>query len=313
MNREPLVAVSRLRIKCPVCSKRDNCAVSEDGRVAFCRRVASDKPGRGGWTHILTAAAQPIVHVARVVPCAKTERAPIEHRDGIYCALLRRHLTLSDGHRSQLRSRGLSDAEIERRGFKSTLTREKGDEIADALSPYGLEGVPGFYRVGNKWLMRSVPRGVFIPHRNERGQIEGLQFRPDHPGDGGKYRWFSTNPELTDRSGSQRYPGGTASGAPLHHAHHHLLRDAEIVTVTEGALKADVIAYFTQAPVIGVAGVSTFGSDFAERLKRSAPRSRTVRVAYDRLDVRVLTWRAPWKGFDDYLLAQFTGEEAQAA
>jgi hypothetical protein len=63
-ERSPLVSIHRLKIKCPICGQRDNCAVSDDHRVAFCRRVLSDRPGRGGCLHMLSGAP---VEVARVV------------------------------------------------------------------------------------------------------------------------------------------------------------------------------------------------------------------------------------------------------
>ena len=91
-------------------------------------------------------------------------------------------------------------------------------------------------------MVRCRP-GYFVPYRDERGRIQALQVRLDSPLTGkAKYLWLS----------SAGRDGGASSGAPVHHAQHHLLADAEEVTVTEGALKADVIGFLTQAPVIGV-------------------------------------------------------------
>jgi DNA primase len=322
-QRAPLVAVSRLRIACPVCDKKDNCAVSEDRRIAFCRRVQSDRPGRGGWTHILTDDRHASVTAAPPKPARpRIERAPLEHRDGIYTTLLRGHLKLKDEHRAQLRRRGLSDAEIERNGYASAPDEVRGFGIADALSAYGLEGVPGFYREFKRWRMARAS-GLFVPYRDAHGQIQAMQYRPDMTR-GGKYIWLSS-PDCS-------------SGAPQHFARGHLLKDAREVLITEGGLKADVISFFTQAPVIGIAGVSTFQDDFGGVLRREAPRLRDVLLAYDRdiydgkkpevfnalerLDgvltrsgfrVRVRTWPGEAKGFDDYLLSQSTRRAEVAA
>jgi len=39
---------------CPICGKKDYCGWTEDGRVAICMRVQSDRISRnGGWTHYL--------------------------------------------------------------------------------------------------------------------------------------------------------------------------------------------------------------------------------------------------------------------
>src|ERR1041384_2746276 len=321
--RAQLVSVHRLKRKCPVCGKPDNCAVTADGRSAFCRRVRSDRAGRGGWWHRLTGDHRLVVSVERTGVRASIARAPVVHRDGIYAPLLRKHLTLSDAHLAKLRVRGLSAAEIERRGYKSTPTRTQANEIAAALATCGLEGGPGFYRDGDRWRMVRCASCFFVPYRDEHGRIQAMQYRLDEPlGGKTKYLWLSSR--------------DCSSGAPVHHANHHLLPDAEEVTVTEGALKADVIAHFTQAPVVGIAGVSTFGADFATHLRTIAPRVRSVVVAYDmdlltkrevqaalealtaqleraRFRVRVRTWPAQWKGFDDYLLAQLQRREVTAA
>lgn len=319
----PLISVHRLKLKCPVCGKRDNCAVSADGRRAFCRRVMSDKPGRGGWTHLLTDAALPVSKLAHARVSASVERAAIDQRDAIYCTLLRKRLKLADEHRRKLRARGLSGHELARNGYASTPDTRCMAEVATQLSTYGLEGVPGFYRGGDAWRMVRTRAGYFVPYRDARGRIQAMQYRLDEPLAGKtKYLWFSSRE--------------CSSGAPTHHANHHLLAAAEELTITEGALKADVIAYLTQAPVVGIAGVSTFSRDFAIRLRASAPRLRRALVAYDRdlldkpevfgalmrlteqleaagLCVRIRTWPAPWKGLDDYLLAQLNPAEACVA
>jgi DNA primase len=346
-ERAPLVSVHKLKIKCPVCQHRDNCAVSADWRIAFCRRVKSNRPGRGGWIHILSASVfvtagsphrTPPYPSQPIPDQTQTQPASIEHRDAIYCTLLRGgFLSLSTARRAGLHARGLGDGEIVRRGYCDTPTEAQGNEIAAALADYGLAdygqtgyglaGVPGFYRQGGCWRMVKCAPGYFVPYRDEHGRIQAMQYRLDEPLHGKtKYLWLSS----VDRA------GGASSGAPVHHACHHLLADAAEVVVTEGALKADVIAYLTQSPVVGVAGVGTFGAHFTMRLQQAAPALRSVVVAYDMdlyhkpevlqalealtgqlqragLRVRVRTWPDTWKGYDDYLLAQLNHTEVRAA
>jgi DNA primase len=249
------------------------------------------------------------------------------HRDAIYSTMLRRHLSLKPSHEADLLARGLSREQIRNNGYASTPNARAAAEIVEVLAPYGLEGVPGFFRDHDRWRMvRTVP-GYFVPVRDEHARIQGLQYRVDvKPGsDLPKYLWLSSS----DRE------GGASSGTPIHFAHHHLMASADEVVVTEGALKADIAAHLSGAPVIGIAGVTCFKSDFAEHLRETYLGLRRVIVAYDRdllekpqvyqaltrltdqltdarFQVRVRTWPPPWKGYDDYLLSQLNQQEVAA-
>ncbi len=314
--RAPFVRVSRKR-PCPACGKHDNCNVSADGRVAYCRRVRGDKQGRdGGWVHLLTHGSTPKLAPPKPKPLP-AERASADHVADVLTTLIRRSLTLSDRHKESLLVRGLSESEIGRNGYASAPTPEEGVRIARELSDFGLKGVPGFYRHGGEWRMRDFGPGFFVPVRDERTRIAGCQLRPDDTGEGGpKYIWFS----------SAGKPHGTSSGAPVHFARPHLLRDASEVIVTEGALKADVASYLMDAPVIAAAGVNNFGPGFPEDLKAEFPNLQTIFIAFDSdwrakpqvkaaleklmrelagvgFRVKVRTWPPQHKGIDDYLLA----------
>ena len=314
---------------CPVCSRYNKpCAFIPD-EVAICINVRSDREVAGcmpGWLHFL----RPFEPARIVTPTRQVETpsplAPIGHRDAVYSALLRL-LDLSDKHKMNLHARGLSDFAITRNCYRSTAvvdsdeTAERAWQIIQALD-LGLVGVPGFQRRGDAWYLLRTRPGFFVPHRDEHGRIQAMQYRLDEPFGGRKYVWFSSSE--------------CSSGAPVHHAHFHLLPDADEVVVTEDALKADVIAHLAQAPVIGIAGVGTFGAGFADHLRAVAPNLRAVVVAYDmdvlyksevlralesltaqlqraRFRVRVRTWPPEWKGYDDYLLAQLQTEEVRAA
>jgi hypothetical protein len=325
-TRSPLRSVHRLRIKCPVCGKPDNCAVSEDRTRAYCRRTASAHQGRdGGYLHILEETPH-LSHAPQTPP--RTQAAPIivadeARRHSVYTALLR-ELQLSPADHASLRARGLSDEAIEHGQFKSTPTKDDADRITRRLAQdFDLTGVAGFYKEAGAWRMTWTDAGIIIPVRDADARISALMYRRTHAREDesfGKYIWISS---AEDRDGKPR-SAGASSGAPCHFALSHMMKDAEAVTLTEGALKAEIAANFLNQPVIGNAP-SCFGADFAANLKKDFPQLQTVYVAFDmdfrrnehvkaalfrlveqleraRFDVRVRTWPDRWKGIDDYLL-----------
>lgn len=253
--------------------------------------------------------------------------------------LVREVFTLSLEHRAQLFARGLGPDEIARSRYVSAPAtaadrQRAADQLAPQLDASG-GGVPGFYRERGRWRMVYRPPGFFIPVRDALGHIQGLSQRLDDSQDGCKYLWFSSNPDAVDERGRLKYPLGASSGTPFHFAgRDRLLYGAAEVTITEGALKADVAAHLSGAPVIGVAGThATRG--LAERLRTGYPLLRRVVIAYDRdmvekpqvleatlrlsdqleaagFAVKVRTWPGPEKGLDDYLLAQFLSREVTA-
>ncbi len=327
-TRSPLRSIYRLRIKCPVCGHKDNCSVSEDRTRAYCRRVISKHQGRdGGWLHILVDTT-PAASRAPQQPPQQKQSAPIivadeTRRHSVYTALLR-GLQLSPADHASLRARGLSDEAIEGGQFKSTPTKDEAAAITRCLAQdFDLTGVAGFYREQGTPRLVWTDTGIIIPARDAFARISALMYRRTHARKGeaiGKYIWISS---AEDRDGKPR-EAGASSGAPSSYANSHMMKDAEAVTLTEGALKAEIAANFLNSPVIGNAP-SCFGADFAANLKNDFPQLRTVFVAFDmdfkrnecvkgalfrlveqlehaRFDVRVRTWPDRWKGIDDYLL-----------
>ncbi len=309
-SRPPLARVTTSR-RCPECSHASGCMVANDRTL--CIRKPSAKPvrgGLGGWWHYHSFNdPPPQITIKKPKP---VERASADHIDGALTTLLRKHLALNERHTAALRARGLSEGEIARHGYASAPTPDDGDRIARELSAFNLEGVPGFYKQGGEWHMRDYGAGFFVPVRDERSRIAGLQLRRDEGEP--RYIWFSSN----------GYPCGTSSGAPIHYARPHLLCGASEVLLTEGALKADVVSYFMDAPVIAAAGVHNFGQDFAATLREKFPNLRTTFIAFDSdfrvkpqvkaaleklmrelsgagFKVRVRTWPPEYKGLDDYL------------
>ncbi len=320
-DRSPLVPVIKTKRKCPVCDHKTWCSVTADDAIVFCMRVSSGsfKTARNGaYMHRLIDTS-PAPRQQPQPPHAPTvENAPRAEDLKIvaaYADLLRLHLVLSEEHRRQLHARGLDDLSIGVNGYASVPTPIFASFIARALSrTHDLHGIPGFYRDAGEWRMVTGGAGFFVPVRGADWRIQGLQIRRDEGKP--KYIWFSSK----DRA------GGASPGSPVHYAKPNLLKTATEVTLTEGALKADIAAHLLGAPVIAAAGVSNFGADFAANLKRDFPQLRTIYVAFDmdfdhkeavrralfrlvaqleraRFTVRVRTWPPGWKGIDDYLLA----------
>jgi hypothetical protein len=114
--------------------------------------------------------------------------------------------------------------------------------IARFAARFDLHGVPGFYREAKEWQLNisDWQAGYFIPVRDLAGRIQALQIRRD---DGApRYCWLS----------SSNKPDGTTSSAPLHFAAPHRLESGSVI-ITEGALKSEVIAQFSDSAVIALA------------------------------------------------------------
>lgn len=281
-----------------------------------CRRKTGGKLTGGGSYFPAESDWQPIASVKPASP--PILRASIERRHQIYSALLS-VLPLHGYHADHLTSvRRLSEETITNSQFASVPSREEGDALAREFARHAeLRGIPGFWRRYEQWVMSfSGTPGFFLPIRNLAGQIEALQIRAD--AGKAKYLLFSS----TDR------PGGCSSGAPVHFA--RVGRDAVSVILTEGALKAEVIAEQLRAPVIGLVGVGAFRDSFGLQLRSELPLLRQVLIAFDQseaeasdrarqnvaqqlarlqkslraagLHAETLTWEGPQKGFDDYLL-----------
>lgn len=329
--RPPLVSVHRTKKPCPVCGKRDNCAVSDDG--TYCRRVWSEHRGRdGGFWHPNEEGKpvrQPVLHVVKPEP--KETRAARHTRHTIYEVLLRLSPLLPE-HRENLSARGLSPEAIARGLFKSTPTEAETEQIASEISrDCEPSGVPGFFYERGRWQLVKVPSGFFVPVRDRAGLIQGLQVRRDylrHAKDP-RYTWLS----------SRGYPLGTSSGAPAGIEYPERIIETGRALITEGSLKAYVAAQYLppdEGGIIALAGVSTFRDTFALHLKQAFPSLHSVSIAFDRdwrekrevkrqlyrlmrllkaesLSVSVCTWDTTEKGIDDYLVAEAREKEARVA
>lgn len=332
---------------CPVCGKVDWCRISTDGIWAACRRIADgakknkiDKSGTPIYLHRLVDAltAAPLrSSTPRSSKSAKTsptglavERADAETLHRAYSIILDR-LTLNEDHRDALRGRGLSDTEIDRRGYRSfplAGRRAIATQLVEALDQdKGYCRVPGLIET-NGGPTLAGPEGLLIPCRNTDGQIVALKVRRDAPA--------KDQPKYVYLSSAKR--GGAGSGAPPHVA---LGTGGMIVVVrlTEGELKADIATVLSGVLTISAPGVGGWRACLSilkslgvqiVRLAFDADAATNANVARALRDcvehlvalgyaVELERWQAAdGKGIDDLLAAGkqpqvLKGDDAQAA
>lgn len=226
------------------------------------------------------------------------EPAPIEIRDEVYRNFLN-NLTLSDRHRQDLLSRGLTEKEIEDRmyktvpsvGAKSFGIGAFSYEISDTLKRHIKWGIPGFYDIRtNEPKVVFCDSGYFVPVRDEFGRISGMQVRydplPENASDAkkehyAKYKWFTSNYR-------KKKDGCSASGCEnIHYAWPNLHAPTSII-LTEGVLKADIISRLggrlkdkEPVPVIGLVGVYNTENLSYELLKMKQYGLEKVMIAVD--------------------------------
>lgn len=288
--------------RCPVCGHGDFCTMARDGRTIICRREASwgSRAGKHGvdelgdrWTYSIGGrgggAGQgggPGQDVSRESTGAPYPALASEaDRGRVYQALIGA-LPLSSEHRANLRARGLVDAEIDRRGYR-TLGRGRArvartviDECRcdDAL----LASVPGFYRqtdpaagaTGPTWWSIAGQSGMLVPVRNVAGQVLAFKIRLDAPDPaGGRYRTLSST--------AHRGPGpGGLVHVPLRAGSAEISAAVDVVRITEGEFKADITTALDPSGVLtlSVPGVGAWRAA-VEVLRAIGP--RVVRLAFD--------------------------------
>lgn len=174
-----------------------------------------------------------------VPECPMTD---VDSRHATYSALLSK-LTLAADHRENLLSRGLTEDDITRLGYKTTPVVGMA-AIASQLQSEGfyLAGVPGFFRnESGAWTFAHEKRGILIPVRDRFGRIQGLQIRRDNV-TRRKFRWVSS---------AEKLDGCHAEGWT------HLAGPVQpMLILTEGPMKADVIYALTGLTVLAVPGVN---------------------------------------------------------
>lgn len=183
------------------------------------------------------------------------DAAMVRHWSAVYQHVWT-HLTLESVDQGELQQRGLTDPALwTAHGLVSTPHHRRGwtPRIGQSVA-----GVPGFStRDEGMW---HGPAGLVIPIRLPDGRMVGAQIRVrSDQRQTGKYVWWSTPPDARQEDGTWRYPEGARAWVVAHLAWPGGHPDrAEEVVVTEGPLKAIVIAEFLGVPVIGVPGVQAW-------------------------------------------------------
>ncbi|MFC1989439.1 DUF3854 domain-containing protein [Chloroflexota bacterium] len=260
--------------RCPICGHNTWCSFSSDGAYAVCRRLdtgnghaKTDKSGSEYWVYRLDGRPSLNQDAIEVPATIGTKCADADTLDRVYSYVLDT-LPLSTIHREQLHKRGLSDVDINLRGY-STMPVGNRKHVVDALIKEDfineLTEVPGFRLINkNSGVFTGAP-GLLIPVRNENNKVVALKIRRDKIGDGPKYLYISSTKH-----------GGPGPGSPVHVP--LCSTPTETIRLTEGELKADITTSLSGMLTIGLPGVSIWHPVLP--ILRSLA-VKTVRLAFD--------------------------------
>jgi hypothetical protein len=204
---------------------------------------------------------------AGVIP----NRADTDTLHEVYSALLAR-LALSKEHRDALRRRGLSDAAIDGGSYRSLPIQGRARIVRDLRESFEdvLLRVPGFVvKEGEHGPYPTLrgPAGLLVPCRNREGSIVALKVRrEDAPGGKRRYVYVSSTGH-----------GGPGPGSPVH-VPLGCPEMTDLVRVTEGELKADIIQALTGTPTFSVPGATNW-LPILDVLKAAS--CKMVRLAFD--------------------------------
>lgn len=236
-------------------------------------------------------------------------------RNDVYSRIINSSVAkLNDVHIADLLARGLSQQEIEARGYASISSASLiMATIPQPERPQIIANVPGVLPNGATKFTAS--NCMLIPVRDEFGNIIAMQWKPNEvkPGEA-KYRWLSSKSKL--------HPHAPSPGSPVHYALAPTGKwfDGQVVRITEGPLKADVAAAISGIQTIAIAGVNVWRAA-AQAIESLEP--KMVLIAFDidryenaavakatielhdylakRFDVRIEKWDKSAKGIDDAL------------
>lgn len=261
-------------------------------------------------------------------PVQESEKVSDDILDATYNALLDM-LPLTNEHQENLLKRGMTKENIERMKFRS-IPQNGLEAIPNILARKGviLQGVPGFYFKNGKPRMLSHGSGFYIPYRNRKGKIVGLQIRydielkPDMSEETIKslkqkrYRWLTSSSEEGGASASN-VPFWGIPGTEL----------TQTVYATEGGLKAATAQSLSGGCFVAIPGVTCYGAweEILVELKKQSVKTLVDAFDSDRasnpnvanainklhaiasdygFDMKTWDWGTEYKGVDDYLCAK---------
>ena len=239
--------------------------------------------------------------------------ANIEARHNTYSRLLDL-LVLTEKHRQNLLSRGLSGEQIEQFKFKSVPIFGV-PQIAQKLINQGctLTGIPGFYQKNGAWNISFFAPGYLVPFPDDHGRIQAFQIALDKPIENSKYMWLS----------SVSYDCGVSSGSPTL----CLGPPAKVIYIAEGGVKSYVTHALSGKTLYGIAGSGCIKSLYPLLMRAKGQGTAEAIVLYDMdkyknqqvmkdlgklidlirecgLSPRILDWCGAFNGIDDYLFAR---------
>jgi hypothetical protein len=232
-------------------------------------KTKEDRNGTSYYLHRLAGSPRPPSD-SLTKPGSVAERASPDTLHAVYSALLGK-LTLSQAHREALKGRGLPDDAIDRADYRTLPRRGRTPIVRDLHDRFGdnLLRVPGFVvKDGGtgRYLTLRGPAGLLVPCRNHAGQIVALKVRRDDASEGSRYVYVSSAGH-----------GGSGPGAPVH-CPVGTPEATELVRLTEGELKADVVQARTGLPTLSVPGVGSWKPALAVLQELGC---KTVRLAFD--------------------------------
>ena len=256
---------------CPFCGARKKFEANEEKNCYHCWVCDS----HGGVKNLVEELGTNWKDYIRNLPNAPIAFTEIKHRKkkrtphSSYEALnnayrfLFENCELSESHKQLLLERGLTETEIKQLGYKTYPDEEQISKICKKIEDENrtFDLIPGFYKNShNKWTLPQLRSGFMIPIRTAGGKIVGVQIRHDD-NQTPKYSWLSTNPEKTDKNGKQLYPKGTKAYPYVHWniRNKRKLGDNNtfVLYLTEGPLKADILAVKRTRNVIAIPGTSS--------------------------------------------------------
>lgn len=214
-------------------------------------------------------------------PCLNSKKqnleqfiAPDEMLNEVYSCVIEQ-ISLNEKHKKNLNAEGWTEEMIENSGFYSVPDIKILKDIILELSlKYNLEGVPGFYKVKDKWNAKFI-RGMVIPVYNIEGLIVRLRIKPDWSKKqieefniaqkkAPKYLNFSSFKEgIIDGKVVNLLNSGTRSGSLVSYFFNED-DEFETVIITEGDKKAKAVNLLRKMPCVSLPGVSTYNKLFDE-------------------------------------------------
>lgn len=190
-------------------------------------------------------------------------------RDEIYTSAAE-FFGLSVTDRAALKSRGMTDEEIDRGGYWSLPKR--ADRVLPMMKFRSrflgrkseiAANVPGIFPGGKLVIVGDA--SLMLPLRDLKGRVVGL--RDHNPKRDPKYKWLSS-----------KFAGGPSPGSPCHCPVIINGQDLSTIRVTEGELKSDIATAKTGVYTIAIPGVESWASCIPV-LEHHRPKE--IRIALD--------------------------------